>query len=246
MEIQSEVAVILVGGLGTRIRHIIGDVPKPLARVCNEPWLSWIFKSLQAKGFQKVYLLTGFGAQQIVDFVNSLDDLEFAVECVQENKLLGTGGSVVNWLCGLKDPPPRFFLLNGDSLLLDFDMHRAIDSLDTGFDGVIYGRYLSDASRYGTLELDNHNRLVSFREKVGGSGVINTGVYLFQSQAFDRALGLRGKAISLENEIIPQMIKDRETIFVQLDNQPFIDIGVESSLKEAESFIQNHILLRND
>jgi D-glycero-alpha-D-manno-heptose 1-phosphate guanylyltransferase len=229
-------ALILAGGFGTRIRHITGDIPKPLVKVSGKPFLHWVFHNLKRHGIRRVYLLTHFGSELIEEYVKEESNDDFKISCVKEYLPAGTGGSVLEFLSHAQDLSSPFLLLNGDSILKDFDLVEAINRLRGGCLGAIFGLPMQDASRYGTLKYDNQLLLKSFDEKKPGGGVINSGVYLFSVDLFSKIKDHK-RPLSIENDVIPSMIEDGAQISVIQVESPFIDIGTEKSLHEAEQFI---------
>ncbi len=235
--------IILVGGFGTRIRHITGAVPKPLVMVCGKPFLYWIFQSLKRRGIDNVYLLTHFEAEQIEKFAREEESRDFRICCVKESTPSGTGGSVLDFLAKTDTLSSTFLLLNGDSLLMDYSLPSALNALSEGSEAVIFGVPMDDASRYGTLNYNNTGRLMAFREKAPGSGVINTGAYMFTRQAFSK-VAIPNRPISLELDVIPSMIESGVHIKVLPISSQFIDIGTEASLAQAERFILDNFVAK--
>lgn len=233
-------AVVLAGGFGTRIRHITGPIPKPLAEIFGKPFLHWLFKSLKRHNVDHVYLLTHFGAELIEEYALNETENTFKIECVRENSPSGTGGSILDFLASQPSLSDPFLLLNGDSLLVDYDIIEAQKHIKNGCAGAIFGVLMEDASRYGTLIYDEHMMLNSFNEKRPGSGVINSGVYLFTSQLFS-SIKSQTRPLSLEQDVIPSLILNGAQIRVMEEHSPFIDIGTESSLSEAEAFVKENI-----
>ena len=129
--------------------------------------------------------------------------------------------------------------MNGDSLLVDFDLKQARDKLKSGSSGVIFGVPMDDATRYGTLDFNSDCILQSFKEKKPGSGVINSGVYLFKRDIFTN-INLPNRPLSFESDVIPHLLNSRVPISVIETDAHFIDIGTEESLARADSFIQEH------
>lgn len=230
-------AVVLVGGFGTRIRHITGAVPKPLVRICGKPFLHWILQSLKSRGIDNVYLLTHYEAEQIDNFAREVTSRGFRIRCVKEATASGTGGAVLDLLSQTEDLPNTFLLLNGDSLLMDYSLESALKCVSEGSEAIIFGVPMNDASRYGTLSFDGSGRLLAFKEKAPGAGVINTGVYLFTRQAFAKITNAV-RPISLEADVIPAMIDLGVHIKVLTISSQFIDIGTEASYGESEGFIR--------
>ena len=164
---------------------------------------------------------------------------------MRENSPSGTGGSILDFLATqpcLSDP---FLLLNGDSLLIEYDIIEAQKHIKNGCNGAIFGVPMEDASRYGTLIYDEHMVLNSFNEKRPGSGVINSGVYLFTSKLFS-SIKSQTRPLSLENDVIPSMISNGAQIHVMEEQSPFIDIGTEASLSEASTFIKDNTTKLNN
>jgi len=238
-EILGLSAVILVGGFGTRIRHITGSTPKPLANVCGKPFLHWIFQSLKARGIDNVYLLTHFAADQIENFAKSEESKSFRIHCVKEDTPLGTGGAVLDLIAKTETLSNTFLLLNGDSLLMEYSLDCALDTMKREGDAIIFGVSMNDASRYGTLHLNKSGQLLAFKEKAPGTGVINTGTYLFARQAFTQIVNLV-RPLSLELDVIPSMIECEVKIKGVVVTSPFIDIGTEESLADAEMFVRDN------
>jgi len=232
-------AVILVGGFGTRIRHLTGDIPKPLAKVHGKPFLHWILRSLKSKGVDNVYLLTHYAAEQIESFAKLEEGPSFPIRCVKERTPAGTGGAVLDLLMAAEHLTSPFLLLNGDSLLVEYSLEVALNCVTDGSEAVIFGVAMSDASRYGTLKCDDNERLIAFKEKAPGSGVINTGAYLFTRQAFSQIKNSK-RPLSLEFDVIPSMLDSGINIKVLHASSPFIDIGTEASLAEADLFVQTY------
>jgi|LauGreDrversion4_2_1035121.scaffolds.fasta_scaffold21937_5 NDP-sugar pyrophosphorylase family protein len=232
-------AVILVGGFGNRIRHITGVLPKPMVKVYGKPFLHWIFKNLKTRGVHNVYLLTHFEADQIENYAREEESGNFRIHCVKENTPSGTGGAVLDFLAKVRTPSNTFLLLNGDSLLMEYSLKSALNSIVDGSEGVLFGVSMNDASRYGTLKFNGSGRLLAFKEKAPGAGVINTGTYLFTRQAFAQITN-QVRPLSLELDVIPAMVECGVKIKVVVTSTPFIDIGTEASLADAETFVRDN------
>lgn len=230
-------AVILTGGFGNRIRHLTGVLPKPLIKICGKPFLHWIFQNLKRKGIDNVYLLTHFEADQIENFAKEEASDSFRIHCVKESIPSGTGGAVLDFLVKVRTLSNTFLLLNGDSLLMEYPLKLALNSIATESKGVLFGVSMSDASRYGTLNFNESGKLLSFNEKIPGAGVINTGIYLFTRNAFAHITN-QNRPLSLEQDIIPSMVEHGVNIKVMVTSAPFIDIGTEASLHNAEGFVR--------
>lgn len=230
--------VVLAGGLGTRIRHLLGEQPKPLADVAGRPFLEWVLRYLSAQGVRRVILSTGFGAAQIQHFADRLDAPGLEIQCVPEPKPLGTAGGFLNAIDAAGDDWAQALVLNGDSLVLT-PLAPLVDATGSRGDGALFGLRVGDAARYGSLETDAGGWLRSFAEKRPGAGTINAGVYLLPRAAVD-LLPRNKLTLSFEFDVFPQMLQLGSRVRVVECEGPFLDIGTEATLHEAGRFITDN------
>jgi NDP-sugar pyrophosphorylase family protein len=230
-------AVILAGGLGTRIRHLLGDRPKPMVPVAGRPFIEWIVRYLTRQGVQRVILSTGYRAEVVEAHFRSHPVSGVQVSCVPEPRPLGTAGGFLHAVHATS-APRAWLVLNGDSLGLA-PLAGLWKSLDRpGVDGAILGVRMPDASRYGTLEMDPDGRLARFREKQSGAGIINAGVYLFRTTLLPLFPQLT--PLSFETDVFPALMEQNIQLDVRVEDAPFLDIGTPESLALAESFVIEH------
>ena len=232
-------AVILAGGFGTRIKHLLGDLPKPMAPVNGRPFLEWVVRWLAAQNIRRVVLSTGYMAEVVEKHFASQPVTDVQVSCVPETTPLGTAGGFLNAVHQSKIDSSAWFLMNGDTLAF-VNLADAIHSLQNDSTaGVIYGREVPDTSRYGSLVTDSSGRLECFAEKRPGQGVISTGVYLFRDSLVKQ---FSSKVpLSLEQEVFPALTAAGVSLKVLPMNNPFLDIGTPDTLREADLFIQQNI-----
>lgn len=230
--------VILAGGMGTRIRHILPDLPKPLAPIKGRPFLGWVIQFLAKAGFHDFIISAGYLAEKIQAFLLKSDFANLDLRWVEEKLPLGTAGGALNAIKSLPVDAECVLVTNGDTLVLA-DLMPLFDALnDQSIGAAILGVNVSDAQRYGTLEVSDNDLLISFREKRPGAGLINAGVYLFKKNVL---LGLPNKVpMSFEIDVFPALLKENLAIKVVRCTAPFIDIGTEESLLEANQFIEAH------
>jgi NDP-sugar pyrophosphorylase family protein len=232
-------AVVLAGGFGTRIRHMLRDLPKPMAPVNGRPFLEWVVRWLAAQEIRQVVLSTGYLAEVVARHFESQPVPGVQVTCVPETTPLGTGGGFLNAVgqSGLR--PTAWVLLNGDSLTFpELAQARAALKDDT-LGGVIFGRDLPDASRYGTLLTGADGRLLCFAEKRPGRGVINSGIYLLRGRLL--AQFGRERPLSLEQHVFPALVGAGVGLRVLTIDTPFLDIGTPETLPQADLFIQQNL-----
>lgn len=225
--------VILAGGYGTRIRHLLPDLPKPMAPVNGRPFVEWVIRYFAAQGCTEFVLSTGYLANRVSSYFaqHPIDGL--TVTCVPEVSAQGTAGGFLQAIQALP-PRPAWLVVNGDSLVLAdprplltlLQMHAASAAL--------LGLAMDDAGRFGTLKIGAAGQLTAFREKAPGAGLINAGVYAFDTGSLARLPTRR--PLSLECDVFPTWAADGQ-VYVSQAKAPFLDIGTPETLHLAERFI---------
>jgi NDP-sugar pyrophosphorylase family protein len=222
--------VVLAGGLGTRIRGVLGDTPKVLAPINGRPFLDHLLDHLATLGAGRAILSLGVGAHQVIEHL-TLRPQPLPVVTIVEPAPLGTGGAIRHAMPNLSGDP--VMVMNGDTWLeADFarflaDHHRAgrpISLLCVAVD---------DVSRYGRVELAQDGMVTRFAEKdpaLAGPGLINGGAVLLSRQALDRLAVETGP--SLERDFLGQ-VPPGWIFGWRADGAAFIDIGTPDSLAEA-------------
>ena len=229
-------AVILAGGLGTRIRHLLGDRPKPLAVVAGRPFLEWLIRFLAKQGFTDIIVSAGYHAEMVAAFCAQLGLENVNVRCVIEETPLGTAGGFLNAI--ENDRNANWLVCNGDSLVCA-DLRRFSRILDDApVEGALLALPVEDSSRYGRIRVDDESDLIAFNEKAGGPGLINAGVYLLRKRAAAQFPDRR--PLSFEMDVFPNLLRSGAKIRVEKVAAPFIDIGTESSLHAAGHFIKDN------
>jgi NDP-sugar pyrophosphorylase family protein len=228
--------VVLAGGRGTRIQALHPETPKPLFPVRGRPFLYWLTSLLAGHGLSHFVYSTGYRAEQIEAWCTNDDFPEIARVCRREPQPLGTGGGLLNCLDACRE---WVLVANGDSLCIGGIRELLELRREVGLAGALVGVWVEDVSRYGSLSIDDQGRLVAFREKVPGAGLINGGFYLFRA---DLLRTLRPGTLSIECDLIPGMIATgTELRIIRLHETAFIDIGTPESLALAERFIGTHL-----
>jgi D-glycero-alpha-D-manno-heptose 1-phosphate guanylyltransferase len=220
-------AIILCGGLSTRLGEITKQTPKILLEIGNKPILDWQLEKLKTAGVKEVVLAAGHLAHVLRDFAGDIRqdlDLVYAIE----DKRLGTGGAIKHAMEYLKKPAEPTWVLNGD-ILYTIDFSKMLGELKSDSDGIILAQKVDDASTYGTLEYGDDKHLKVFKEKEGlvQPGYINGGLYLFNSQAQKYFPEI--EAFSVEYDVFPKM-KD---LYVFESDSSWVDVGVPDRLEWA-------------
>jgi NDP-sugar pyrophosphorylase family protein len=220
-------ALILAGGLGTRLRTILPDVVKPMALVHGRPFLEWIMYRLVSFGIHRFVLCIGYRREQIIRHFG--DGSRFGAKIVYsiEEEPLGTGGAIWNARSMIEGP---FLVMNGDTYLpVDIThivkFHR-MKVADSGSAGTIVLARSSTAHSSGVVSLGMDQRILTFREKPklpDASSWINAGVYLFEVAIFKSSPPQ--ERFSLEYDVIPATLEQGVPIFGFPSEEEPVDIG---------------------
>lgn len=216
--------IILAGGFGTRLSTVVKDVPKPMAPINGKPFLHYIFKELQQQQIQKVVLSVGY-LKEIIQAYFKEEYLGITIEYAIEEVPLGTGGGIKN---AFKKIENDAYILNGDTF---FDIPLSALK-NTSADITIALKPMFQFDRYGTVEVDTTQRIISFNEKkYCEHGLINGGVYYFKKSLLEK-IKTEDK-FSFEKAILEKHLLDLQIHGKIFDNY-FIDIGIPEDYKKAQ------------
>ena len=225
------IALVLAGGVGSRLREAVPDIPKVLAPVAGRPFIFHLLDQLVTAGVKLAVLCTGYGAGVVERAVGSgYGDMRVCYSV--EDSPLGTGG-------GLRLAAGRFLsdlylAMNGDSFVAA-DLARFLRwHRDSGLAASLLLTEVEDAGRFGTVRIGGKGKITEFSEKEGLSkpGLINAGVYLLSRQCLMSIPP--GTAVSLERELFPSMVMTG--VGGHVTGARFIDIGTPESFKRAQLF----------
>ncbi len=221
-------AAILAGGLGTRLRPIVGDQPKVLADVGGKPFLAYLLDQLSGYGIRVAVLCTGYRADEVrTRFGENHGSLRLVYS--RESSPLGTAGALRLALPFLESE--SVIILNGDSYC-DVDLQAFCDwySMSCVDAGLILTA-LPDTGRYGRVRTDEAGRVMAFEEKSGdgGPGWVNAGIYAVRRSLL-RTIPT-GCKVSLERDIFP--VWTRLRFYSYRHTGIFLDIGTPESYSLA-------------
>ncbi|MBI3510961.1 MAG: nucleotidyltransferase family protein [Bacteroidetes bacterium] len=229
-------AIILAGGLGTRLRSAVNDLPKSMADVNGKPFLHYLFLHLQKHGISKAVLSVGYMAEKIESHFGK-NYLGIEINYAYENEPIGTGGGIR--LAMEKCSGAHVLAMNGDSFLnLDLKIFSETHLSGTA-DATLALRKVNDASRYGTVQLDG-TRIIAFREKdplAHGNALINAGVYALRMKTFLRNTESE-KSFSIELDFFGKLAEKLWLQSFPCDGY-FIDIGIPEDYERAKSEFGN-------
>ncbi len=223
----AEEAIVLAGGLGTRLRSVVPELPKPLAPVAGRPFLAWLLDQMAAAGLRRVILATGYRADQIEQAIGAhWAGMDIAYS--RESEPLGTGGAIALAVRQLRGNGVH--LANGDTFLRYQPRH--LERLVMAADATI-GMALAqvpDIGRYGAVDLIG-DRVAGFQEKGGcGAGLINAGSYYLGA---DGLAQLPTQAnFSFETDVLLPAAAAGKVVATR-DTCDFIDIGVPEDYARA-------------
>lgn len=213
-------AIVLAGGLGTRLRSVVDDVPKPMAPVQGRPFLAYVLDQLVDRGFHTAVLAAGYRHEAIRSYFGE-EYRGLALVYSVESEPLGTGGAI---RLACNQAHARYvFVLNGDTYL-ELDYGAMLDEhARAGAQLSMAVCQVSNVARYGTLEV-SAGIVRGFREKgQSGPGWINGGVYILGPEL--RARLPERAAFSFEHELLVPEVQSIQPIAFPAAGL-FIDIGV--------------------
>jgi len=220
-------AIILAGGFGTRLAHIIQDVPKPMALVCDKPFLEYNFDYLKKNNIKKVILAVSYKRESIISyFRNNYNGIE--IEYSIEKSPLGTGGGIKQALQLCSDE--NVYIINGDSFF-DVDLTKMMEfHCQNNADITIATKRMCKFERYGTIDVSK-DEITSFNEKqYTESGLISGGIYLVKKSIFTR---LNKTNFSIEKNVFENEALGLKMFSFESDGY-FIDIGVPEDYYRAQ------------
>lgn len=223
---SSPEAVILCGGLGTRLHSVMPDLPKALAEVAGRPFLEWLLRSLRAQGVGRVVLATGHLGSMIEATFGDGQRLDLVLSYSREAAPLGTGGALRQAAGRINQYP--VLVLNGDSYCR-FDLTRMSRAhREHGASATIWLAEVT-GDRFGSVTVGERGEILSFEEKAASSGLISAGTYLLAEGVVEGIPS--GRAVSLEQEVFPALVGNG--LCGILGAGPFVDIGTPGSLAAA-------------
>ncbi len=225
-------AVILAGGLGTRLRPVVQDQPKVLAPVAGRPFIFYLLDQLIEARVPRAIVCTGYQAQQVEQTLGpryGTVQLQYS----REQQPLGTAGAVR--LAAEQLSTPMALVLNGDSFCGGALTHFLYWHHRSRFAGSLLLVYQEQTDRFGRVALGSDNTVLAFEEKRSGlgPGLINAGVYLLGKELLEQIPSQ--VPLSLERDVFPRWAA-RGLLGGYPTRAPFLDIGVPEAFYQAQDF----------
>ena len=222
-------AIILAGGLGTRLRSVVANLPKCMAPVNGKPFLAYVIQYLQQQGIERFIFSLGYLSEPIIDFlIKEFPLLNFTTSL--EDEPLGTGGAIKQALTFAEGE--NIFVTNGDTLFkIDVNEVAAIHN-ENDADCTLSLKPMNNFDRYGVVVTDELGKITSFKEKqFYESGLINGGVYMLNKKSF---LGEDlPQKFSFEKDYLEKYFTTRKMYGIE-QQQYFIDIGIPDDYAKAQ------------
>lgn len=223
-------AIILAGGLGTRLRSKVPDLPKCMAPVNGNPFLKYVVDELVKQGITHFIFSVGYKREPIIEYLHeSFPQLQ--VQFAVEQEPLGTGGGIR--AAAALATEKNVFVLNGDTLFkVNLQQLSDLHYLKKA-DCTLSLKPMQQFDRYGVVEVNDEHRILQFKEKqFYETGLINGGVYALNVPSF---LQEDFKPVfSFEKEYLERFYTKRN-FFGFISNAYFIDIGIPADYQRAQT-----------
>lgn len=223
-------AIILCGGLATRLGEAAKTVPKVLLEIAGKTVLEWQVQLLKDVGVTEAVLASGHLHDVLYARVGD-NYAGIRIRYAKEEKRLGTGGAIQNAMKQIDTSP--FFVLNGDILLAGFSLREMLDRFRQGMAGLLLSVHVPDIRPYGEIVSDGDGKILAFREKqpIHRAGYINGAVYLFDRSITDTFPNGQ-ETFSMERDVFPFV----SNLYAFQTDVSWIDIGVPERLDYARKY----------
>jgi len=232
-------AIILAGGLGSRLGNLVKDTPKPFLKVNGNPFILKIVERLISQGIKDIIFCLGYKPKKIIDFFGNGSKWGIKVSYVIENKLMGTAGAIRG--AYKKITKLNAIVLNGDSFCY-FDIPNLLKQhYLNNADATLSVLRTNNPKKYGLVVFNENMKINRFIEKTNKYkkkiNYINAGVYVIKKNLIKRINDTR--PVSLEKDFFPKILDRNIQAFI-IKNNKFIDIGTRNSLKKVIFFFNKH------
>lgn len=216
-------AIILAGGMGTRLRSVVPDLPKPMAPISERPFLGYLMDYWINQGVNEFIISVGYKKELIMDYFGS-SYKSIPLHYVTENEPLGTGGSLLLAAKGLIDP---IIVLNGDTFfevllkeLIEFHLEHSSDWTFSLFRA-------NEEDRYMGMRVESNGEIKSFKSGTGKLGCLaNGGVYLVNPIILAKREFVPDIKLSLEDDLLPAFFDNGVKFYGKEFSGKFLDIGI--------------------
>lgn len=230
------VAILLVGGLGTRLMPLTRNTPKPMLTVAGIPVTEHQLLMAKKAGITQIVLATSYLSDVFTPYFGDGSQWGMSIKYAVEKEPLGTGGAIRN-AAQLLDTKDSVVILNGDvlsshDLTEQIRQHEAHDA-----DVTLHLTQVADARAFGCVPTDSEGRVTAFLEKMEKpvSNQINAGCYVFNPRVIS-SIPL-DTVVSVERETFPKLVSSGAKVFGYIENAYWLDIGTPKALLKASTDI---------
>lgn len=226
------VAILLVGGFGTRLMPLTKNTPKPMLTVAGIPVTEHQLNMAKAAGITEIVLATSYLSDVFIPYFGDGSKWGLKIKYAVEKEPLGTGGAIRN-AAKLLETNESVVILNGDVLSSHnvAEQIRQHESHDA--DVTLHLTQVEDARAFGCVPTDGDGRVTAFLEKMENpvTNQINAGCYVFNPRVIS-TIPL-DTVVSVERETFPQLVANGAKVFGYLENAYWLDIGTPRALLKA-------------
>lgn len=234
---MTEEAIVLAGGLGTRLKQVVSDVPKPMAEVNGKAFLDYILFLLAKNGIKRVILAVGYMHWVIEEFLkHPARTYGMEIDYSREEEPLGTGGAIFKALAAVRGDAA--FVLNGDTYfdvpLANLETFAVACEANVAFSLTT----VDNSSRYGTVNVADNGRILSFEEKVPGTdrpAIISGGIYFMKKSLLTKYP--RPIKFSIEQDLFNRELHNLNA-YGKVYEGIFVDIGIPEDYALAQSLLK--------
>lgn len=235
MHVKNMDILILCGGIGSRLRSVLKNKPKPMAKINKRPFLDTLIEHMADSGFRRFILCAGYHAE-IIEKHYAFPKKGLEILISKENYPLGTAGALKNAQPFINSNP--FLVMNGDSFC-PLDMDKFLDfhiSKKNPLASIVLSK-VDCAKDYGSVKIFSSQRITGFKEKAKRSrdALVNVGIYLFNKKIL--SLIPSGEKLSLEYDLFPSLTDKK--IYGYAIRDSFLDIGTPKRYKEAKRYLKS-------
>ena len=226
-------AIVLAGGLGTRLKQAVPNLPKPMAPIAGRPFLEYQMDYWIKQGVGRFILSVGYLKEIIIQHFSD-EYCGIPIEYSHEDFPLGTGGAFLKASKDLEEP---FLVLNGDTFI-EVDLNTMINfHLEKKSEWTLSVLEKKSSNRYMGIETNNNGKVLSLESS--NSKLINGGAYIINPSVAKTLNIMVNKKVSLEDELLPSFISKKGFLYGMQCTGRFIDIGVSDDYFRAEEILIN-------
>jgi mannose-1-phosphate guanylyltransferase len=226
------VAILLVGGFGTRLMPLTKNKPKPMLTVAGMPVTEHQIAMAKSAGITEIVLATSYLSEVFIPYFGDGSKWGISIKYAVEKEPLGTGGGIRN-AAKLFDTSESVVVLNGDV----FSSHNLAEQIrqheEHEADVTLHLTEVADARAFGCVPTDSDGRVTAFLEKMENpvTNQINAGCYVFNPNVISKIPA--DTVVSVERETFPQLVANGAKVFGYVENAYWLDIGTPRALLKA-------------